>query len=187
MNKHELEMMVSQGYSIGKISKLVNKSKGSVRHWLKIFGLKTKNKSFKEEPRTKSIILINGVEFKTCPKCKEIKNLNNDFYTSKNGDVHGWCKPCNNKITYQKQLDRKAECVNYKGGKCIVCGYNKYIGSLDFHHLDPTKKEFNISSLRSYNFNSLKKELDKCVLLCKNCHSETHHGLIDLQKHLNIE
>ena len=91
--------------------------------------------------------------------------MQNEFYTSKNGDVHGWCKPCNNKITYEKQLARKVECVKYKGGKCIVCNYDKYIGALDFHHINPEEKEFNIAQLRSYSLEFLTKELNKCVLL----------------------
>ena len=184
MDKSTLETYISQGLSLGQISKATNKSKTSIRHWLKKFDLKTVNKSFKEQPRTRSIVLINGIQFKTCPKCKESKTLNDNFYTSKNGDIHGWCKPCNNKTTYQKQLDRKIECVNYKGGKCIVCGYNRYIGSLDFHHLNPEEKEFNIAQLRSYSLTQLTKELDKCVLLCRNCHGEVHHGLIDLKEHI---
>ncbi len=180
MDKSTLETFVSQGLSIGQISRITNKSRTSIRHWLEKFNLKTKHKSFKELPRAKNIVYINDQEFKKCPKCEQLKNLQSDYYISKNGDVHGWCKSCNNKTTYEKQLARKTECVKYKGGKCIVCGYHKYIGSLDFHHLDPSEKEFNIAQLRSYSLSKLKKELDKCVLLCKNCHSEVHHGLVDL-------
>ena len=70
--------------------------------------------------------------------------------------------------------------MEYKGGKCVVCGYNKYFGALEFHHLDKTKKEYAISDLKNYNFETLKQELDKCVILCSNCHAEYHGGLIDL-------
>ena len=51
------------------------------------------------------------------------------------------------------------------------------VGALDFHHIDPTKKEFAISKLKAYSFYKLKPELDKCVLLCKNCHAEYHAGI----------
>ena len=186
MDKSTLETYISQGLSTHQIAKITNKSQTSIRHWLKKFDLKTKNKSFKEQPRAKNIILIDNKEFKKCPKCEQFKNLQSDYYTSKKGEVHGWCKSCNNKITYKKQLARKAECVKYKGGKCIVCNYDRYIGSLDFHHLDPSQKEFNIAELRTYSFEKLINELDKCVLLCKNCHSEVHHGLIDLKEHIKI-
>lgn len=71
--------------------------------------------------------------------------------------------------------------IEYKGGKCKCCGYNKCISALEFHHLDPSVKEFNIGQkgyTRSWDKN--KKELDKCILVCANCHREIHHGLINL-------
>lgn len=70
----------------------------------------------------------------------------------------------------------KLAAINYKGGKCLDCGYNKYKEPLQFHHRDPTEKDFEISlrivSLRS--FERLKYELDKCDLLCANCHIKRH-------------
>jgi hypothetical protein len=65
--------------------------------------------------------------------------------------------------------------VEYKGGKCSSCGYNKCIAALEFHHLDPSKKDFSISSSgNTRSWNKVKEELDKCVLLCSNCHREVH-------------
>ena len=75
---------------------------------------------------------------------------------------------------------RAKQClVDYKGGKCIVCGYNRYIGNLTFHHLDPNEKEFQISG-KSISLEKLKVEADKCALLCHLCHGEVHAGLIQL-------
>lgn len=73
----------------------------------------------------------------------------------------------------------KKECIEYKGGKCYICGYNKYQGSLDFHHINPKDKDFTISG-GTKSFESLKQELDKCILVCRNCHSEIHAGLIHI-------
>ena len=57
-----------------------------------------------------------------------------------------------------------------------MCGYNKCVASLDFHHEDPTKKEYGISSNGStISWEKLKIELDKCILLCANCHRELHY------------
>lgn len=72
----------------------------------------------------------------------------------------------------------KQKLVEYKGGKCKFCGYNKYIGNLTFHHLDPMKKDFSISG-KTMAFEKLKKEVDKCELVCHNCHGEIHAGLIN--------
>jgi 5-methylcytosine-specific restriction endonuclease McrA len=67
--------------------------------------------------------------------------------------------------------------VDYKGGKCVCCGYDKYIGALDFHHINPNDKVYRLSVLRNFSLESLKDELDKCVLLCRNCHAEVHAGV----------
>jgi transposase-like protein len=80
-------------------------------------------------------------------------------------------------INFKK--NKKVELVEYKGGKCEKCGYNKCIEALEFHHKDPTQKDFNISS-HSYSSKRMKDEADKCLLLCANCHRE-EHVLLKLQ------
>ena len=78
----------------------------------------------------------------------------------------------------RRELKQKA--VAYKGGGCEVCGYDRCLAALTFHHRDPDKKDFGISDLMSIlQWKNLKKELDKCALLCSNCHYEVHNGLID--------
>lgn len=68
----------------------------------------------------------------------------------------------------------KQKLVEYKGGKCQICGYNKPIWSAyDFHHRDPSKKDFSLSG-KSWSFEKLKNEVDKCDVLCKICHAEVH-------------
>jgi hypothetical protein len=69
----------------------------------------------------------------------------------------------------------KERAVKYKGGVCQECGYDKCIAALDFHHKNPSKKDFRISTGRSFGWEKTKEELDKCVLLCSNCHREIHH------------
>lgn len=74
--------------------------------------------------------------------------------------------------------DKKIKLVDYKGGKCQVktCGYNKCYDSLSFHHINPNEKDFALSR-KSYSFERLKKEVDKCVLVCNNCHGEIHYQI----------
>lgn len=74
--------------------------------------------------------------------------------------------------------------IEYKGGKCIICGYNKCARALQFHHIDPNEKEFNISMTTAFTLERNKAELDKCVLLCANCHSEIHDGMVQLDDFL---
>lgn len=69
----------------------------------------------------------------------------------------------------------KTKAVALLGGKCAVCGYDKYPGVLDFHHIDPATKSFGISSGGfSRSWQAIEAELKKCVLLCANCHREEH-------------
>ena len=70
----------------------------------------------------------------------------------------------------------KIKLAEYKGGKCEKCGYNKCIDALEFHHKDPKEKDFNISR-KSWSFERLKKEVEKCILVCSNCHKEIHFEL----------
>lgn len=75
-----------------------------------------------------------------------------------------------------KRLKQRA--VDYKGGKCETCGYDKCLSALEFHHTDPNEKDFGIaSSTRSWE--SVKAELIKCKMLCSNCHREEHERLTD--------
>ena len=125
-----------------------------------------------------------SIDTKKCLRCGEIKILNTDnFYYKKDSinsksRAYSYCKQCWIDQTLERFNKLKKLCVDYKGGKCQSCGYDKYIGSLDFHHIDRNTKSYNIShKLKAYSFNKLKLELDKCVLVCKNCHGEIESGI----------
>ena len=87
------------------------------------------------------------------------------------------------KKSRQKTRDKAYE---YLGGCCKICGYNKYKEALDFHHLDPSKKEFSLGSGDTISWERTQKELDKCVLLCANCHRETHQGLTSFSEKKDV-
>lgn len=113
---------------------------------------------------------------KICPKCNQIKNLDEFYYTKLKPTGH--CKNCLNTSVVVRQQNYKKQCVEYKGGKCEFCGYNRYYGALEFHHKDPSKKDFSIADLRHVTFNEQTiKELDKCLMLCATCHREEHARL----------
>jgi hypothetical protein len=80
-------------------------------------------------------------------------------------------------IEWRKRV--KLRLVEYKGGECQVCGYRKSLNTLQFHHLNPEEKDFSISG-KSLSFEKLKNEVDKCLLVCANCHGEIHEGLVKL-------
>lgn len=78
--------------------------------------------------------------------------------------------------------------IEYKGGKCVVCGYNKYPGALELHHIDRLSKGFGIGD-KGYtrSWEKVKAELDKCVLVCANCHREISAGLTQLPREILVE
>lgn len=68
-----------------------------------------------------------------------------------------------------------------RGGKCERCGYDTYLGTLDFHHINQTEKDFTIGN-RDFRLKDCIEESKKCVLLCANCHREIHANLWDLSE-----
>ena len=98
---------------------------------------------------------------------------------------HGREKKVSNVEAVESWRKRKKKTlVEYKGGKCQCCGYSRCIEALEFHHLNPNIKNFTISG-KSKSFNSLKSEVDKCILVCSNCHKEIHAGLININNIIN--
>ena len=174
--KSKYEELVNQNKSSHAIAKELGISQTTVRYWLKKYNLKTKIKHSCYSYESDNI----DTTKKKCPQCQEIKLINSEnFYIRKqSGKPHAWCKKCNDKIAYQRQKEIKQKAVDYKGGKCCVCGYNRYAGALEFHHLDAQTKDYNISDLKSYSMNKIKSELDKCILVCRNCHAEIHGKVV---------
>ena len=86
----------------------------------------------------------------------------------------------------RKLLRLKA--IEYKGGKCIFCGYCKYEGALDFHHVNSDSKNFGLSEKGiTRSWDKIQKELDKCILVCANCHRELHGNKLQLPTVMLVE
>lgn len=92
------------------------------------------------------------------------------------------CMKCRVEAVQKRRNIIKQKAVEYKGGKCCICGYNKYIGALEFHHLNPKEKDFSIGT-KGYtrSFEKVKRELNKCICVCSNCYKEIHARLMDLK------
>ncbi len=85
------------------------------------------------------------------------------------------CGPCNTKI---RRYRAKAAAIKYLGGICTKCGWNGNQAALQFHHTDPKRKDFMIGNVANRKWEIIRKELDKCLLLCANCHM-IHHSTKD--------
>jgi hypothetical protein len=118
---------------------------------------------------------------KKCNLCKIVKSVR-EFYTQKqkgnNGQIwnyyDSYCKPCRLKNVLLRRRAIKKQLVEYKGGKCNDCHLVDISEVYDFHHLDPSLKDFSISDKPYLSFEALRVEIDKCILLCANCHRKRH-------------
>lgn len=111
---------------------------------------------------------------KRCPSCRVEKPLS-EYYVSRSRPAPSpYCKPCSNQKTIERQQRLKQQAIEYKGSRCQRCGYDRYAGALELHHRDPGQKEFSLSHAQLTSFEKVKSELDKCDLLCSNCHREEH-------------
>tara|TARA_R110002110_G_C13383657_1_gene711304 strand:- start:856 stop:1389 length:534 start_codon:yes stop_codon:yes gene_type:complete len=172
MKKEYLTECVQKKMSINMIAEENNCSGGTIRYWLKKYDLKT---SAPAGPRTKR---VEGKHF--CSNCNEHLPCS-DFHVRKRGGYTGHCKKCI--VTKTKErlehnyVTRKLKAIDLKGGGCEKCGYNKNYTALCFHHKDPSTKSFGIDSrnIRMRKWDLILEELDKCSLLCHNCHMEEHH------------
>lgn len=78
--------------------------------------------------------------------------------------------------------------IEYKGNRCIICGYVRYAGAFDLHHLDASKKEFGLATRGlTRSWEKIKTEADKCILVCANCHREIHGGIMQLPEAILAE
>lgn len=99
-----------------------------------------------------------------------------------------YCYECSGESTrndndtrkHQKTILRrsmKKQAIKMLGGKCLICGYNKCIDALEFHHKDPHEKDFKIGSGNTMSWHDYKNEVEKCILVCSNCHKEIHNKI----------
>lgn len=104
-----------------------------------------------------------------CKYCSKIYIKNR-----KNNKQNNICSSCS---VNQRRFKLKEELILLNGGKCKLCGYCKCNDALQFHHLDPSKKDFAISGNHTRAKHLVIEESKKCILVCSNCHVEIHDGL----------
>ncbi len=155
MERHALNELVCKGLTQREIAVELACSQSTVRYWLNRFGFKT------QQAR-------NSKRF--CRRCGET-----DSAKLRKGCRY-ICKQCDAQRVVERLRQYKGDAVEYKGGKCEVCGYDKCHAALDFHHVDPSKKDPDWQrNKNSRTLERIKTELDKCMLVCKNCHAEIHY------------
>lgn len=164
MEKAVLIQLIEQDKTIRAIAQELENSPTTVRYWLKKLGLKTQHR------------VSNRKDKYVCKYCGTTRR--DDFvWRSQNRQCKSVCVACHSEIRMNRLREYKQLAVESKGGKCTRCGYNKCLGALEFHHRDPKQKDPKWQSMRSCSLKRILKEVEKCDLVCSNCHREIHAGL----------
>lgn len=169
ITKELLEDLLSSGLSTNEIGKQLGYSGAGIRYHMKKYELFSSHKSIQDK---KKVPIIDGK--KECAKCYQILTIDN-FNIKPSGAFTSYCKKCNHEVKYSILKRRKIEILNIFGNKCSICGYDKCKAALEFHHTNPNEKEFSLSNAKTTNLDKLMLEMNKCILVCSNCHKEIHY------------
>ncbi len=172
LDRAELETLVEKGASIAQIADAVGCSKATVRHWLMRYGLKTHGTRGRRATEAARAAKRAGLTTVTmgCPK-----HGDGEFCLTGQGNYR--CKRCRSEAVSRRRRRVKETLVKEAGGRCRICGYDRNMRALHFHHVDPSSKRHEINAKGvAIALDKLRVEARKCVLLCSNCHAEVEDG-----------
>jgi Helix-turn-helix domain len=171
----ELERLVEAGLSIRQIAEQVERSAATVRYWLAHHGLKT------DRTRRREIYdSVRGSDASQVNLACPVHGLTR-FRRRVDGGFR--CSRCDAQAVSNHRRRAKRTLVDEAGGCCAVCGYDRHVAALQFHHLDPAEKAFALSARgATISLARLRIEAGKCVVLCANCHAEVEAGAASLSK-----
>lgn len=165
----ELEGFVAGGMSIAQIAERVGRSDATVRHWLAEYGLRTRTSEMRRRTADKPNRIV-----LTCPRHGET-----NFQRRSEGGYR--CLKCRSESVAQRRRRVKQILVEEAGGACWMCGYERCIAALEFHHLNRAEKRFSLSERGvARSLARARAEASKCALLCANCHAEVEAGFVAL-------
>lgn len=170
LRKVDLEALLKDGATLAEMAAKLDRNSSTIRYWLKRFDLKVIN------PRGRRRRRADGARLATF-ECA--RHGVTEFVLEGRGYYR--CKQCRAAGVVKRRRVVKRRLVEEAGGACVLCGYGRWAGALQFHHVDPTRKEFHIAQ-RGYSRSLARSraEAEKCVLLCANCHSEVEGGFATL-------
>lgn len=172
LQREELERLIAAGASLAEIAEQADRSKATVRHWLRKYGLKTTNLVGRRRSSGSATALQAGLDRASmgCNRHGEVEHIL---------DARGYyrCIQCRSAAVSRRRRRIKATLVHEMGGACVLCGYSRCLAALEFHHLDPAQKSFAVGQHGiSRSLERAREEARKCVLLCSNCHAEVESG-----------
>ncbi len=166
----KLRTLVEEGASIQEIGEALGVGRTTVRYWLKKLGLETQRSIRLRETRAAR---ERGVK-RTYATCS--KHGHTAFYPRPDGGYR--CGRCRSEAVSKRRRLVKKKLVEEAGGRCALCGFDQHPAALQFHHLDPATKSFQIGEGGlTRGIDKCRAEAAKCVLLCSNCHAQVEVGV----------
>lgn len=183
IEQDNLARLVAAGMTIAEIAAEVGLSKTAVRHWLRRYGLKTAHGRGRR-PAGKTRVAADDAPRIVTLECRH--HGRTEFVLEGRGYYR--CRQCRIESVTRRRRKLKVMLVAEAGGCCVVCGYDRHLRALAFHHPDPADKRLQISwNGVTQSLETLRTEARKCVLLCSNCHAEVEDGLIELPATVSAE
>jgi transposase len=166
--REELAGLVERGLSIAEIAAEVDRSKATVRHWLRRYGLKTWSPSGSRRTAESQAARRAGLRESTM-MCA----IHGETGFVVDGRGYYRCRRCRAEAVSRRRRKMKRILVQEAGGACSRCGYSKTMRALHFHHVDPAEKRLELNARGvALALDALRAEARKCILLCSNCHAE---------------
>jgi transposase len=170
-DRDELEALVEQGLSLIKIAARLGRSETSVKYWVRKWGLRTAQ-AVRREQAARARAAGHAI---TQLVCKH--HGLTDFWIEGRGSYR--CLKCRGEWVAKRRRRVKEILVAEAGGCCRLCGYDRCVAALQFHHLDPSTKRFSLGHQGfTRGIATMRAEAEKCILLCANCHSELEAGIV---------
>lgn len=173
LNRDVLATLTAEGLPLRQIAAVVNRSSSTVRYWIARYGLEPPKKARRaavDEALAKGERTVRR-------ECRV--HGGTTFVIENSGRVR--CRKCRMAAVSRWRRRTKAILVAEAGGRCALCGYAKHQAALQFHHLDPARKDFHLAcSGVTRSIERLRREIQKCILLCANCHAEVEAGAAEL-------
>jgi transposase len=174
--REELETLIEADMSIAQIAEVVGRSKGTVRHWLVRHGLKTHGGPGGPRAMRAKAAKEAGLATVTM-RCSQ--HGETDFWL--NGRGYYRCKRCRSAAVARRRRKVKTILVAEAGGACCICGFDRNMRALHFHHVEPSQKRHELNAKGvAIALDKLRVEAQKCVLLCSNCHAEVEDGTVSI-------
>jgi transposase len=187
MERAQLERYVSEGLSLEQMGGRLGKHPTTVAYWLKKHGLRATH-SDRYAPKgglpraSLEPLVAEGMTLEQMAKRLEVSITTVRYWLGR----HELATAYSTRVRMlpderPAKITRECQHVSEAGGACRLCGYDRHLGALEFHHLDPSYKEFNIARRGiSRSIQRARAEAHKCVLLCSNCHAEVEGGIVQL-------